>query len=149
MYRKPLREDALIYKQINGTNKYNVFADGGEAVGSFSFHSESSPAGHCCFWIDEISITDFHCDYATMEAVLLFIQYKCQRAGCPSMHIRLDQKNMLCMEMCLRFGFYLIDREEVRQPHGQISGICVLKYILPTSGEEIGRDHLLRTYKRK
>ncbi len=134
----------MVYRLINGTNKYQVFTDDKKPAGSFSYHVESSPADICRFMIDGIDLNDAYYSYDTLEAVLLFIQYKCERTGCPTMYIKLDQKNLLYKEMYRRFGFYMIDLEEIRLPHGQISEICVLKYVLPTSHEEILREYIFR-----
>ncbi len=138
----------MVYKRKNGTNEYRVFTDSGDEVGAFAYHVEKNPAGFDRFWIDGISLASAFCEPSTMEAVMLFIQYKCERCGTPAMHLRLDEKNILYMDLCRRFGFYAIDEEIVSGGHGQVDSVCVLKYTLPTSREEMRHEHILRQQGR-
>ncbi len=164
----------MVYRKVQGPAapaggpdenriSYRV-CEGEELAAEFSYHIEHRPQDEeCRFWIDEIRMTEAYSSAATMEAVLQFIQYKCQAAGCPAMHVKLDQKNRFYLEQYLKFGFYLIDQEERESgpdereaaregrelPRGYVSCMSVLKYPLPDSKEEVFRSYILRSERKR
>ncbi len=97
------------------------------------------------FVIDGIRLCESYATASVMEAVLQFLQYKAQTAGCRDMIVTLDRKNLFYLEQYQRFGFYLIDQSERKTGYGQVRCDCVLKYPLPTNREELYRGYILRS----
>ncbi len=154
--------NGLIYRQVpEPLFSVEEGADAASAV-SYRVYDGATPAAECAyrtiwvrgaedcrFWIDGIRLGEGYGTADVMEAVLQFLQYKCREAGCEAMHLRLDVKNQFYLEMLDRYGFYMIDQEERERANGPACCECVLKYVLPTTADEVFRGYILRSARGK
>ncbi len=143
----------MVYRLLKDPEKNSIFyeaSEGDERAAEFSYHTETLPHGAACrFWIDQIRLDGDFSDTVTMEAVLQFIQYKCQAAGCPAMFVRLDEKNLFYLELYRKFGFYMIDQEEWEPGQGETCCESVLKYPIPESKDEVFRSYIMRSERKR
>ncbi len=148
VYRRVQSETSPAHTDVERA-AYRVY-EGEDLAAEFGYHTERrQPEEICRFWIDGIRLCEDYADGPTMEAVLQFIQYKCQTADCPAMHVRLDMKNLFYLEQYQKYGFYLIDREDVDEPHGEVSCESVLKYPMPHSKDEVFRSYIMRSERKR
>ncbi len=149
----------MIYRKVRQTEKkskagvgevsYEVY-EGKDLAAEFGYHVEHRPQDAASrFWIDGIRLSGSCSAASVMEAVLQFIQYKCQEAGCSAMHVRLNRKNLFYLELYQKFGFYMIDQEEQEPAPGQVSCISVFKYPIPNTREEFLRSYILRSERKR
>lgn len=134
---------------------YQVF-EKEKAVADFLYHIESdclksffeeNASGaemNSVFWIDDITLKSEFADYKFMDSILQFLQYKCWTAGCQSMYVRLNMRNLFYMEMYKQYGFFMFSQEEKQISYGQTVYECVMKYALPGSKEEAFRHYIRR-----
>ena len=117
---------------------YEVF-DNGHKAAEFSYALEPCGTGayRTEFWIRQIRMEQNYLDYAYLDAVLQFLQYKCWCNGSTSMYVQINSVNLMDMERYQRYGFYVMAEQVSESAMGATVCNYVLKYPLPREWEEI------------
>ena len=113
----------------------------------FAYHLEEteSPGNKSSrFCLDKLCMAGEPAVYEKLDAILQFLQYKCWKAGCNAVYLRINSRNLFYLEMYKKFGFYII-AEEMREIKKDVYTYeYIMKYPLPKTMEEAYYQYIRR-----